>query len=231
MCDTRGGAVAFPRHVATAYRGAMGRVLVVLGVLGTANMTDAQPGSAPGPAYAPPPPVYMASPERPERSDRGFVALGALVGGGGPPDWFYGAWFIEGGISLLRADSLRLRARVVAVLAGGTIESDWGGKFSRLGAGVEARTCMVGGGACLFADLDLGYQRLTLDDHGGDFVRSDTGTIVGPRIGVDVGAGVRVRPAIELYRMFSRYESSRITTSERRSFGTFALTLTVGYQF
>ena len=214
----------------------MGRALAVLVVLGIASVAHAQaPGSdappapaAPPPTYAPPPPVYYEPPPQPERRDRGLIAMGVVVGGGGQTDWLYGAYYLEGGVTLLRASALRLRARAFAVLVGGTMESDWGGDFSRAGGGVEARTCTVRQYACAFADLDVGYQQLTLYDHGGSFVRSDTGTIVGPRIGMDLGAGVRLRGAFELYRMFAQHESGR--TNESRSFGTFALTLALGYQ-
>lgn len=157
-----------------------------------------------------------------------FFAMGALVGGGGPSNWFYGAYHGEAAVTVLVVSPVRLRARLFGVLVGGTMESDWSGDFSRVGAGVEARWCTSGLGTCLFGDLDVGYQALTLDDHGGDFVRSDKGAVVGPRAGFDWGGAVRLRFALEMYRMIAKHVDT--SGEETRSFGTFALSLALGYQ-
>jgi hypothetical protein len=193
---------------------------------GVAEPAPADP-TAPPPPYPPPPtttPVmytpYAPQPEPEPRVERVFVGLGAVIGGGGPSDWLYGAYHADIGVTILPSP-VRLRARGLLVLAGGTMESDWGGDFTRWGVGVEARSCTRRGGGCLFADLDVGYQRLTLYDHNGDFVRADNGAFVGPRFGFDAGGNFRFRFAFELYRQYS---------DRSGSFPTFGMSIGVGYQ-
>ena len=55
------------------------------------------------------------------------------------------------------------------VLAGGTMESDCGGDFSRGGGGVEARYCTRRGGGCVFRGAAA-----RCDDHARSFTRSVT---------------------------------------------------------
>lgn len=188
------------------------------------SVAVAQPGVTP-------PQSTLVGPPSHERSDRFFVALGLLVGGGGPSDWLYGAYTAELAATLLH-DPVRLRARLFGNLVGGTMESDWSGDFSRFGGGVEARWCTAGAGTCLFGDLDIGYQKLSLRDQNSEFVRSDNGMIAGPRIGLDFGGAIRFRFALELYEHFAHHTSRSATTpSDYRSYGTFGLSFAVGYQF
>jgi hypothetical protein len=193
----------------------------------------APPSSTPPVAYPPPPtstlPVYPMSYEAPrQRADRFLLALGAVVGGGGEPTgWLYGGYTGELGVTLL-ADPLRVRPRAFGVLYGGTMESDWNGDFSRIGAGLEGRWCTGGLVTCLFGDLDVGYQKLTLDDDSGSFVRSDKGVIAGPRFGIDFGGTLRLRFALEAYRHFAHHTTTRDSSFD--AFGTIGLSLAVGYQ-
>jgi hypothetical protein len=179
----------------------------------------AQPGAAPQ--------STLVSPSSHERSDRFMLAMGVLVGGG--DQWIYGAYHAELAATILR-EPARLRARAFGTLIGGTVESDWGGDFSRYGAGVEARWCTSGLSTCLFVDLDVGYQRLTLDDGSNEFVRSDNGVIAGPRLGFDWGGAFRLRGAIELYEVFADHKSARGTSEGMNAFGTFTMSLALGYQ-
>jgi hypothetical protein len=190
----------------------------------------AQPGAAPQSTLAEPgaaPQSTLVAPPVHERADRFFFAMGVLVGGG--DHWIYGAYHAEVGVTILR-DPLRVRARLFSTLYGGTVESDWGGDFTRFGGGVEARWCTSGLSTCLFADLDAGYQRLTLDDGSGEFVRSDNGLIAGPRLGFDWGGAVRLRFALELYEVFAKHQSSRGTDEGLNAFGTLALSVGLGLQ-
>jgi hypothetical protein len=143
--------------------------------------------------------------------------------------WIYGAYHAELGATILR-EPLRLRARAFGTLFAGTVESDWGGDFSRYGAGLEARWCTGGLMTCLFLDLDAGYQRLTLDDGDQRFVRSDTGLIAGPRLGFDWGGALRLRFALELYEVLGNHESSSGMSDGFNAFGTLALSVALGYQ-
>jgi hypothetical protein len=193
----------------------------------TAPQGDAPPAptgnAAPGyvPAYVP---TYGAP--RPERPDRFFVGLGVVAGGN--DDWLYGAYTGELALTIL-PELLRMRARLFGTLYGGSLESDWNGDFARVGVGLEARGCTSGGQTCLFADLDLGYQKLSLYDDSQDFVRSDVGAFGGPRFGVDFGGALRVRFALELYEQLARHTKQ----SGEKSFdvfGTVGVSLAVGLQ-
>ena len=166
---------------------------------------------------SPPPPGLPAEPP-PEHSDHGYAALGVLVGAGG--NWLYGAYDLEAGATIPHAP-YGLRVRGLLVLKGGTMESDWSGEFSRFGAGAELRRCFAYSIVCAFLDLDFGRQHLTMNDDSGDQVRDHTGVFVGPRIGLDLGTGLRARFAFEAYRQ----------VSGAKTFGTGALALAVGYQF
>jgi hypothetical protein len=195
--------------------------------------TEPAPSTTPPTPYAPPPsnapglaPTYSAPSPR-QRSDRFMLAMGALVGGGN--NWIYGAYHAELAATILR-EPLRLRARAFGALIGGTIESDWSGEFSRYGAGLEARWCTNDLSTCLFADLDVGYQKLTLDDGDGDFVRSDNGVIAGPRAGVDWGGAFRLRFALELYEVLADHDSATGTNQGFGAFNSLALSVALGYQ-
>jgi hypothetical protein len=181
----------------------------------------AQPGAAPAPQST------LVGPPAEERSDRFFLAIGVLVGGG--DHWIYGAYHAELGATILR-EPLRVRARAFGTLYGGTVESDWGGDFARYGAGLEARWCTGGLMTCLFLDLDAGYQRLTLDDDDQRFVRSDIGMVAGPRLGFDWGGAVRLRFALELYEVLGNHETSSGTSDGINAFGTLGLSVTLGYR-
>jgi hypothetical protein len=61
-------------------------------------------------------------------------------------------------------------------------------------------------------------------------VRSDTGLVAGPRLGFDVGGGVRFRMALELYQHYGRH-NSRTTETRTERFGTLGMAIAVGYQF
>ena len=199
------------------YIGSMWRVVGVL--LLVSATAFAQPGAAPQ--------STLVGPPTRERSDRFFLAMGVLVGGGN--HWIYGAYHAELAATILR-DPLRLRVRAFGTLFGGTVESDWTGDFKRYGAGLEARWCTSGLSTCLFADLDLGYQRLTLDDDRAEFVRSDNGLIAGPRFGFDWGGALRLRFALELYEVFADHKSDSGTNDGFDAFGTVTLSASLGYQ-
>jgi hypothetical protein len=190
----------------------------------------APPSSTPPSAYPPPPPnaapVYPSYAPRSERSDRAFFALNAVVGGGN--HWLYGAYGGEVGVTLISAQ-LRIRVRAFGVIYGGTMESDWNGDFWRYGAGLEGRLCTAGLRNCLFADFDAGAQKLSLYDSSQDFVRSDTGLVIGPRIGYDFGGAVRGRFALELYEVFGRHTKRDGTKSFER-FESVGISFALGYQ-
>ena len=219
----------------------MMRTIAMLCVLtAAASAQPAPPGitAEPAPSPASPPPAYpqpqaapppyggYEAPPRKTRSDRFFFAMGLGFGGGG--DWLYGAYSAEAAATLF-VDAIRLRARLFGTIAGGTMESDWSGGFYRYLAGLEARMCTAGVGTCLFADLDAGFERLTLYDSSSDFVRSDTGLVAGPRFGFDFGGAVRARFALELYQHYGRHNSRSSGTSNER-FGTVGLAFALGYQ-
>lgn len=151
------------------------------------------------------------------------------LGLGGGSSWLYGAYSAEGAATILITDAFRLRARLFGTIAGGTMESDWSGGFYRYVAGLEARMCTAGVGTCLFADLDAGFERLSLYDGSSDFVRSDTGLVAGPRFGFDFGGAVRARFALELYQHYGRH-NSRTTGESTERFGTVGLAFALGYQ-
>jgi hypothetical protein len=190
----------------------------------------APPSSTPPAAYPPPPstpPAYPSyEPARRLRSDRLFFALNAVVGGG--EHWLYGAYGGEVGVLLVPAE-LRIRARAFGTIYGGTMESDWGGDFWRYGGGIEARWCSPGLRSCLFGDFDAAVQKLSLYDGSSDFVRSDTGLVIGPRFGFDFGGAVRGRFALELYEVIGQHKTRDGTTSTKR-FETGALSFALGYE-
>ena len=197
----------------------MWRVIGVL-CLVSAN-AFAQPSAAPQ--------STLVAPPSHGRPDHVFVGLGVMFGFGGPSDWLYGAYHAELGITALHLDDdLSVRARAFGTLYGGTVESDWGGDFARYGVGLEGRYC--GDRTCVFVDVDAGYQKLTLDDNGGDFVRSDKGLVGGPRFGFDWGGAVRLRFALELYGMLSDHKSAIGTNDGFDAFGTINLSLGLGVQ-
>jgi len=219
----------------------MMRALLLVGVLATTALAQpsapqsrgitAEPAPAPSTpptAYPPPPPnaapVYPSYEEPARRSDQAFIALGVLIGAGG--DWIYGAYAGELGATLLPDPTLTIRARAFGTLYAGTMESDWNGDFWRYGLGAEGRMCSTH--TCVFGGVDAGYQRLTLYDGSHDFVRSDTGLLVGPRIGFDFGGAIRARFALELFEQVGRHRS--MTVDDIRRFETVTLSFALGYQ-
>jgi hypothetical protein len=155
--------------------------------------------SAAGAQTAPPPPPSPPPAATAPRAERYGIGLGLVLGGGGPRSWRYGAWTLEAGVAILR-EPVRVRVRGFTNLAGGTLESDGSGEFKRYGGGVEVRYCTASDGLCGFADVDAGYQALTLEDDAGRLVRADRGLLVGPRLGIEAGGALRFRAAVEVYR-------------------------------
>jgi hypothetical protein len=192
------------------------RALPLVLVLVLTSVAGAQPAPPP-PTNASPYPLYTAPPPKPP--GRFALGMGALVGAGGGSRWLYGAYTAELGLLLMHAP-LHLRARAFGNLIGGTMESDWTGDFHRYGGGVEARSCRPSGRLCLFADLDLGYQRLTLYDQSDVLQRADRGLLAGTRLGFDAGGFLRFRAAVEIHRMIA----------SDRSFNTGGLALGLALQ-
>ncbi len=181
-------------------RGVSIAIVLVL-VLVLTSAAGAQPAPAPPPTTnASPYPLYTPPP--PRRPARFMLGMAGLVGGGGAGRWLYGAYTAEAGYLVMRSP-LHLRARAFGNLVGGTLESDWTGDFHRYGGGLEARSCSSGGWVCVFADLDLGYQSLTLYEDTGDLARADRGLLAGSRFGVDAGSFIRFRAAFEYHRMIA----------------------------
>jgi len=187
-------------------------------VLALTSVAAAQPSLTPTTSPVPAAPAPAASPE----PDRFAVGMGVVAGASEARNWIYGAWTLEAGVLILQGP-VDLRLRALMNILGGTARDSGTGDFRRFGAGLEVRTCRDGGGLCGFADVDLGYQGLTMyEDQSGMLVQADRGLFVGPRFGLDVGGQVRFRLALEIYR--------EITGGEVGSFTTIGGSLALAYQ-
>ena len=103
--------------------------------------------------------------------------------------------------------SFWLRAGL-ATGVGGQLFASGSGTFLQLRAGAETRSCAWTGALCGMIGVDLGYQRTAFTGHdtlsfGEQVSTSDmtTGTrelVAIPRIGLDLGGQIRVRPSLEL---------------------------------
>ena len=160
--------------------------------------------------------VAVAEPPRPE--PRGFVGLG-LHFSQTQNLWTSAAFVLEGGVDV---PGLPLRGRAFVSLAGGMVQSDWSGDFSRYGLGVEARPCWKA--LCGIAGFDFGHERMTLvDNFDREMLRS--GPILGVRFGIDVGPPrVRFRFAIERYWFKTHHEPAVWMSNP-------GVTFDVAYQF
>ena len=180
----------------------------MLGV-STARPVSAQPADA-----RPPTPRYA-------------FGVAGLFGGtpGGATSWGYLAIGGEGAIGVLQRGPWELRGRGFLAV-GETLESDWSGSMSRLGAGAEGRVCSPRRIFCGFADLDVGYQSMTLHDDRGDLAREDRGLLYGTRLGLELGSQVRFRAALELHRL----RRSDQPASGERSFRLNALAVAIAFE-
>ena len=174
------------------------------------------------PSLTPPTGPVPAAPAAAPEPDRFAVGMGVVAGASEARNWIYGAWTLEAGVLILQGP-VDLRLRALMNILGGTARDSGTGDFRRFGAGVEVRTCRAEGGLCGFADVDLGYQGLTMyEDQSGMLVQADRGLFVGPRFGLDLGGKIRLRLALEIYR--------EITGGEVGSFTTIGGSLALAYQ-
>lgn len=75
------------------------------------------------------------------------------------------------------------------------------GTMQETRAGAEARGCMLHGAACAEAGVDLGYEDVHFEDPANPSLlmpTDDARAIVVPRVGLDLGGTVRVRPGFEV---------------------------------
>lgn len=138
----------------------------------------------PGPAPKPAPVI-----------DRGYLGGGA----GLALDHFFNSYLqIEGAI---RVADLPLWIRGSGA-AGNSFDFQGGGSFRKLSLGLESRTCTAGGGACVFAGVDLGRQSQTWIDGDDDLMdEHHAGWVLGPRVGLDAGGdSIRFRLTLDAYR-------------------------------
>jgi hypothetical protein len=164
-------------------------VRVAIGIAwASASVATAQPAAAPPPYPVYAPSVYQPSPPPPPPV--GFVGVGLTVTG---DRYLNGAYLLEGG---LKIPQVPLWGRGLAG-RGGSIESDWGGDFTKLMLGVEARTCTRSYGACAFVGVDVGYQEQLVTGNSDEHFHE--GWVVGTRWGGSVGGRIRFRPAVDVY--------------------------------
>lgn len=156
----------------------------------------------------------------------GYIGLGLELGG---QRALMGGIKLDGG---MRLGDTPWFAR--AQLTAGGSGSD--GDYQQVRAGVEARSCGLGGWVCGFAGLDVGYQHDNMidepitfwsGDHTGDGPPDEMteahDLMAVPRVGLEVGTPIRVRAALDLPM------TTRLDERENRSGA--ALSLGVAYAF
>jgi len=168
----------------------------------TAGVASAQPDREEPPR--PPEPTVV------ENHERGFLAGGVDVGV--MSSFFHGALVAEGGLKLGDAPLwLHATGRY-----GGAMDFEGKGGFRRLAGGIEARSCRRHG-ACLFVDLDAGYEWQTWDSIDDD-LEHHHGPLVGPTVGIDTGGETvrfRLAVAVPYYRHTAEIPGLETTTEWR----------------
>jgi hypothetical protein len=177
--------------------------LLCLGLLLAATPAAAadDPGAPPPPPSSPPsltPPSDPESPPPPPSPPPAAVHVDHAYVGAGPAlgvaAFFTVAMMLEGGVKL---PDLPLWVRG-AVAAGSSFDFEGGGPLRRGGIGLEGRACS-GRVVCGFLDFEVGYQTEVWESSD-DPTEHHHGAIVGGRAGLDVGASVRFRAALEIFR-------------------------------
>ena len=155
------------------------------------------------------PPVTVAE-------HRGFLGGGILLAS----DQFVDAGFAAEGSVAIPKTPLS-----VFVLGSLGSASDIGGRgeFARVAGGLEASTCRSTR-TCVFAGLEVGFQRQTWHDEDDDLmVEHHRGVLVGPRFGFETGGqAVRFRMSLDLLQY--RHQSS---VDDTRWQGSSGITLAV----
>lgn len=152
-----------------------------------------------------------------------YVAIGGLAGIG--VETVQAAWTGEGGVHV--NGSVWAHALVAY---GGAGDDQGTGVFRAVRAGVESQTCTAGGGACVVAGVDLGYQHVTWV---ASYPYTDPpheihdNVVAIARLMLDAGGDrVRVRTGVELGPVIAGYDSVPL-----RSTGDFDLTLAIAYRW
>lgn len=146
-----------------------------------------------------------AAQEAPLAEHRGFLGGGILLAS----DQFVDAGFaVEASVALPRTPLS------VFVLGSLGSASDLGGRgeFARVAGGLEASTCRSRR-TCVFAGLEVGFQRQTWNNEDNDLMAEQhRGVLVGPRFGFEMGGhAVRFRMSLDLlqYRHQSSVDDTR----------------------
>lgn len=160
-------------------------------------------------AHAQPAELTATAAPAPRSTPTGYLETGAMAGGNG--DLLTLAATFDAGYHLDRTP-LWIHARV-ATGTGDKLFAEGTGSLLQVRAGIESRGCVFDGMLCAMAGVDLGYQRTTWRgrDEPPFVVGNDTGTVTTtemstiidraiavPRLGLDIGGAVRVRPSVEL---------------------------------
>ena len=162
--------------------------MIIASVLLVASVARAQPAltTEAGPSTEP------KSEPKVDRVQTGYIASGVMLAA---DQGLVGAVMIEGG-HRLGDGPLWLHVEAERGAAGGVDEPTYRGNYAAGRAGVEARSCVLDGVLCGMAGLDLGVRHV---DYMAEYDQAnDTGAIVVPRIGLDVGSKhLRLRPGLD----------------------------------